>query len=80
MITIFFFPGKQIWRNCNHSVFGLTGISADKKENYAKRMYDSLTSVFTLTNESKLNWFVNAGFGYEHVLFVVVAADNQVLI
>ena len=41
---------------------------------------DSLTSVSALTNESKLNWFVNAGFGYEHTPCVVVITENQLLI
>ena len=41
---------------------------------------DSLTSVSTLTNESKLNWFVNAGFVYRHIHCAVVITENQLLI
>lgn len=80
MTTIDLVSGKQIWRNCSHSVRESIGISPDKKEIYAKLMNDSVISVSTLTNEFKLNWSVNAGFGYEHIPCAVVAADNQVLI
>ncbi len=72
--------GKQVWRECTHQVRESMGISPDKREVYAKLMNDSLISVSTLTDEFKLNWSVNAGFGYEHNPCAVLAVDNQVYI
>ncbi len=72
--------GKQLWRECTHQVRESMGISPDKSEVYAKLMNDSLISVSTVTDEFKLNWSVNAGFGYEHNPCAVLAVDNQVYI
>lgn len=70
--------GKQIWRNCAHQVRESMGISPDKSQVYAKLMNDSVIAVSTLTNEFRLNWSVNAGFGYEHDPCAIVATGNQV--
>ena len=72
--------GKQIWRDCSHRVRESMGISPDKSQVYAKLMNDSVISVSTLTDGFKLNWIVNAGFGYEHVPCPIVAIDDQVFI
>lgn len=70
--------GKQRWRNCNHQFRESMGISPDKSEVYAKLMNDSVISVSTLTDEFRLEWSVNAGFGYEHNPCPVLAIDNRV--
>ena len=72
--------GKQIWRDCNHQVRESMGISPDKSQVYAKLMNDSVIAVSTLTNEFKLNWSVNAGFGYEHNPCAILSTENQVII
>lgn len=78
--TIDLVSGKQIWRNCSHLVRESMGISPNKKEIYAKLMNDSVISFSTLASEFKINWSVNAGFGYEHAPCAVVSTDNQVFI
>ena len=72
--------GKQIWRDCNHQVRESMGISPDKSQVYAKSMNDSVISVSTLTDRFKMEWSVNAGFGYEHNPCAILAVDNQVFI
>jgi len=72
--------GKQVWRDCSHQVRESMGISPDKSQVYAKLMNDSVIAVSTLTNTFRLNWSVNAGFGYEHNPCAVLAMDNQIFI
>ena len=72
--------GKQIWRNCSHQVRESMGISPDKRQVYAKLMNDSVITVSTLSDEFKLNWSVNAGFGYEHNPVAILSSENQVFI
>lgn len=80
MTALDFVSGKQIWRDCNHQVRESMGISTDKSQVYAKLMNDSVISVSTLTDDFRMNWSVNAGFGYEHNPCAVLAIDNQVFI
>ncbi len=72
--------GKQIWRDHSHRVRESMGISPDKSQVYAKLMNDSVIAVSTLTDQFKLNWVINAGFGYEHVPCPIVATNDQVFI
>ena len=80
MTTIDLMTGKQIWRDCTHQVRESMGISPDKTQIYAKLMNDSVISVSTLADEFKLNWSINAGFGYEHNPCAIVSTNNQVFI
>ena len=80
MTTIDLITGKQIWRDCTHQVRESMGISPDKTQIYAKLMNDSVISVSTLNNEFKLNWSINAGFGYEHNPCTILSKENQVFI
>lgn len=80
MTTIDLASGKQIWRDCSHQVRESMGISPDKSQVYAKLMNDSVISVSTKGDVFKLNWSVNAGFGYEHNPCAILALENQVFI
>jgi outer membrane protein assembly factor BamB/predicted MPP superfamily phosphohydrolase len=80
MTAINLISGKQIWRDHTYRVRESMGISPDKRQVYAKLMNDSVISVSTLTDEFKLNWIVNAGFGYEHNPCPILTTDNQVFI
>jgi len=80
MTTIDLVSGKQIWRDCSHQVRESMGISPDKSQVYAKLMNDSVISVSTEGNEFKLNWSVNAEFGYEHNPCAILTLENQVFI
>lgn len=72
--------GKQIWRDCSHQVRESMGISPDKSQVYAKLMNDSVISVSTPANSFRLNWSVNAGFGYEHDPCAILAFEKQIFI
>ena len=80
MTTIDLVSGKQIWRDCTHQVRESMGISPDKSQVYAKLMNDSVISVSTEGTEFKLNWSINAGFGYEHNPCAILTLENQVFI
>jgi hypothetical protein len=80
MTAIDLVSGKQVWRDCTHTVRESMGISPDKCQVYAKLMNDSVISVSTLTEKFKLNWSINAGFGYEHNPCSILAMENQVFI
>jgi len=80
MTALDLISGKQIWRNCSHQVRESMGISDDKSQVYAKLMNDSVISVSTNSEIFKLNWSINAGFGYEHNPCTILYSNNQIYI
>jgi len=80
MTALDLLTGKQIWRDCNHQVRESMGISPDKSQVFAKLMNDSVISVSTLSDGFRLNWSINAGFGYEHNPCAILALDNDIFI
>ncbi len=72
--------GEQIWRNCKYKVRESMGISEDKSHIYVKLMNDSVIAVSTLNNRFKLDWSINAGFGYEHNPCAIVTLHDQIIV
>lgn len=70
--------GATLWRNNEARVRESIGISEDGKYVYGKSMQDTIVAFATSRSAQRPAWFLNAGFGYEHVPSMLIEKEGQV--
>lgn len=70
--------GTTLWRNNEARVRESIGISEDGKWIYGKTMQDTIVAFAANKMAQRPAWYMNAGFGYEHVPSMLIEKDGQV--
>jgi outer membrane protein assembly factor BamB/predicted phosphodiesterase len=69
--------GVTLWRNNEARVRESIGISENGKYVYGKTMQDTLVAFATNRTAQRPAWYMNAGFGYEHVPSMLIEKEGQ---
>lgn len=69
--------GSTLWRNNEARVRESIGISENGKYVYGKTMQDTLVAFATSRTAQRPAWYMNAGFGYEHVPSMLIEKEGQ---
>jgi outer membrane protein assembly factor BamB len=69
--------GTTLWRNNEARVRESIGISENGKFVYGKTMQDTLVAFATSRTAQRPAWYMNAGFGYEHVPSMLIEKEGQ---
>jgi outer membrane protein assembly factor BamB len=69
--------GATLWRNNETRVRESIGISENGKFVYGKTMQDTLVAFATNRTAQRPAWYMNAGFGYEHVPSMLIEKEGQ---
>jgi outer membrane protein assembly factor BamB/predicted phosphodiesterase len=69
--------GATLWRNNEARVRESIGISENGKFVYGKTMQDTVVAFATSRTAQRPAWYMNAGFGYEHVPSMLIEKEGQ---
>ena len=75
MTAISIANGSTIWRNTDHKVREMIGISEDGRSIYARTMQDTVFAVSSTAEAFRLKWKVNAGYGYDFAPSMMIEKD-----
>jgi len=70
--------GNTVWRNTDHKVREMIGISENGESVYARTMQDTAFAVTSAADSFKLQWKVDAGYGYDFAPSMMIEKDGHV--